>query len=154
SRENTHARFTTPSRCAAALAAAPNWHPSDWPSVGAVCSYSRMAIVDREGVRGGKGVKRSVDRMMSDEQARQCDLLRDIFGNPFRPVSLNPSWLTPPVVALAEGIYADRAFDRLPILADAIQDAGCENADLLGHCRGPGPHARGCWAVDLVLGKE
>jgi hypothetical protein len=80
--------------------------------------------------------------------------LRDLFGNPFRPVAVDPSWLTPTVVALAAGIYADGAFDRLPILADALQAAGCDNADVLGHCRGPGPHVRGCWVTDLVLGKE
>jgi hypothetical protein len=80
-------------------------------------------------------------------------LLRCIAGNPFRPVMLDPSWLTSTVVALAESIYADRAFDRLPILADALQDAGCENEDVLAHCRGAGPHARGCWVVDLLLGK-
>jgi hypothetical protein len=56
-------------------------------------------------------------------------------------------------MALAEGIYADRAFDRLPILADALEDAGCDAAELLTHFRGPGVHARGCWALDLVLGK-
>ncbi|QEL14637.1 hypothetical protein [Limnoglobus roseus] len=83
----------------------------------------------------------------------QCDLIRDIFGNPFRPVTFSPSWLTPTVVGLAGGIYADRAFDRLPILADALQDAGCEDVDVLSHCRGDGPHARGCWVVDGVLGK-
>jgi hypothetical protein len=81
------------------------------------------------------------------------ELLRDIFGNPFRPVAFDPAWRTSTAVALAKGIYADRAFDRLPILADALQDAGCENADVLDHCRGLGPHARGCWVVDLVLGK-
>ena len=82
------------------------------------------------------------------------DLIRDVFGPlPFRPVAAAPSWRTSTVVALAAGIYAERAFDRLPILADALQDAGCENADVLDHCRGPGPHVRGCWAVDLVLGK-
>jgi hypothetical protein len=48
----------------------------------------------------------------------------------------------------------ERAFERLPILADALQDAGCENADILDHCRGPGPHARGCWVVDLILDKS
>ena len=57
------------------------------------------------------------------------------------------------VVSLAEGIYAERAFDRLPILADALQDAGCDNPDVLDHCRGDGPHARVCWVVDLILGK-
>jgi hypothetical protein len=87
------------------------------------------------------------------EGQAQAGLIRDIFGNPFRAVALDPSWLTSTVVSLAEGIYADRAFDRLPILADALQDAGCEVAEVLDHCRGPGPHARGCWVVDLVLGK-
>ncbi len=80
--------------------------------------------------------------------------LRDIFGYPPRPVSADPAWLTSTAVALAEAIYADRAFDRLPILADALEDAGCDDADLLAHCRSGGPHVRGCWAVDLVLGKS
>jgi hypothetical protein len=83
----------------------------------------------------------------------QTDLLRDIIGNPFRPVALDPAWRTTAVLGLAEAIYADRAFDRLPILADALEEAGCANADLLDHCRGLGPHVRGCWAVDLILGK-
>jgi hypothetical protein len=77
-----------------------------------------------------------------------------VFGNPFRPVTADPVWLTSDVVALARGVYAERAFDRLPILADAIQDAGCDDANILTHCRGPGPHVRGCWVVDLVLGKS
>ncbi|HVL15106.1 MAG TPA: hypothetical protein VM529_21220, partial [Gemmata sp.] len=68
--------------------------------------------------------------------------------------TLDPAWRTSTVVALAEGIYDDRAFDRLPILADALQDAGCDSADILNHCRDAGPHARGCWVVDLVLGKQ
>jgi hypothetical protein len=83
----------------------------------------------------------------------QAGLLRDIFGNPFRSVTTNPTWLTFNVVALAEGIYADRAFDRLPILADALQDAGCANPEVLSHCRDGGVHVRGCWVVDLLLGK-
>jgi hypothetical protein len=86
--------------------------------------------------------------------AEKCALLRDIFGNPFRPVALDPSWLTSTAVALATGIYAERAFDRMPILADALQDAGCYHPDVLSHCRGGGPHARGCWVVDLILGKS
>jgi hypothetical protein len=79
---------------------------------------------------------------------------RCVFGNPYRPAVLDPSWLTPTVVALAEGIDADRAFDRLPILADALEDAGCTDRAILDHCRGTGPHVRGCWVVDLVLGKH
>jgi hypothetical protein len=93
-------------------------------------------------------------RTISREKAYQAKLIRDIFGNSFCPIAVDLAWLTSTVRSLAEGIYADRAFDRLPILADALQDAGCENADILDHCRSDGPHARGCWVVDLVLGKE
>jgi hypothetical protein len=75
-------------------------------------------------------------------------------GTPFRPVSVDPAWPTSTVIALAQGIYDQWAFDRMPILADALEEAGCTNADILDHCRGPGPHVRGCWAVDLLLGKE
>jgi hypothetical protein len=71
----------------------------------------------------------------------------------WRPI-VNPAWLTSTVLALAKGIDAEKAFDRLPILADALQDSGCENTDVLEHCRGPGPHVHGCWVVDLLLGKE
>ena len=81
-------------------------------------------------------------------------ILRDIFGNPFRPVVADPAWLTPTIVSFADAIYADRAFDRLPILADALEEAGCTNADILLHCRQPGEHVHGCWVVDLMLGKE
>ena len=59
-----------------------------------------------------------------------------------------------PNAKLAQGIYDDRAFDRLPVLADALEEAGCTNAEILAHCREPGPHVRGCWALDLLLGKE
>jgi hypothetical protein len=90
------------------------------------------------------------------EYLAHCQLLRDILGNPFRQVTLNPAWQTSTVTALAQAIYTDRAFDRLPILADALEDAGCDNADILNHCRQPSPteHVRGCWVVDLVLGKS
>jgi hypothetical protein len=83
--------------------------------------------------------------------------LRCVFGNPFRPVVLESSWLAwndGTVVKLAHSIYEERAFDRLPILADALEEAGCDNADILAHCRQSGEHVRGCWALDLVLGKE
>jgi hypothetical protein len=71
-----------------------------------------------------------------------------------RTVSFDPAWHTSTTVALARGMYESRDFSAMPILADALQDAGCDSADILGHCRGPGPHARGCWVVDLVLGKD
>ncbi len=81
-------------------------------------------------------------------------LVRDIIGNPFHPITLDPAWLTPKVVHLAQQIYDNRAFVRLPALADALEEAGCDNPEILNHCRGPGPHVRGCWVVDAVLGKE
>ena len=82
----------------------------------------------------------------------QADVLREVFPNPFRPVTADPAWLTPTVVSLAAAIYEDRAFDRLPVFADALEEAGCTNADVLLHCRQPGDYVRGCWVVDLVLG--
>ena len=87
------------------------------------------------------------------ERTGQCELLHDFFGNPFRPITLNSAWFMPSVVQLAQAIYDDRAFDRLPQLADALEKAGCTNADILSHCRGPRPHVQGCWVVDMVLGK-
>jgi hypothetical protein len=91
------------------------------------------------------------------ERAVQSHLLRDIFGNPFRPVAVDPVWLTwrdGTVRRLAQMIYAERRFGDLPILADALEEAGCTDAAILGHCRGGGEHVRGCWVADLLLGKE
>jgi hypothetical protein len=90
-------------------------------------------------------------------QRFQADLLRDIFGNPFRHVVLAPQWLTwndGTVRRIAEEIYDNHRFADMPVLADALEDAGCDNADILAHCRGPGPHVRGCWVVDKILGKD
>jgi hypothetical protein len=80
-------------------------------------------------------------------------LIRDLFGNPFRCVVLNAAWLTPDVLTLAGHIYCDRAFEQMTELADTLEEAGCDNVEILSHCRGPGPHARGCFVVDAVLGK-
>ena len=88
------------------------------------------------------------------EGVAMARLLRDIFGKSFRPATFSPEWRTSAAVALARGMYESRDFSAMPILADALQDAGCDSADVLDHCRGPGPHVRGCWVVDLVLGKE
>ncbi|MCE9566408.1 MAG: hypothetical protein K8U57_30660 [Planctomycetes bacterium] len=82
-------------------------------------------------------------------------ILRDIFRNPFRPVVFSPEWQTSTAVAIAQGMYESRDFSAMPILADALQDAGCDNDDILTHCRNANAtHVRGCWVVDLVLGKE
>jgi len=91
------------------------------------------------------------------ERHLQTSLLRCIFGPlPFRPVSLIPSWLAwsdGTVVRLAQAIFDERRYEDLPILADALEDAGCDNDDILSHLRGSGPHGRGCWVIDLLLGK-
>jgi hypothetical protein len=96
----------------------------------------------------------SLARTRRDEFIRQVHLLHDIFGNPFRPATFAPAWRTDTAVSLARQMYDSRDFSAMPILADALQDAGCANVDILDHCRGSGPHVRGCWVVDLVLGKE
>jgi hypothetical protein len=94
------------------------------------------------------------DQERGDVERSLCQLLRDIFGNPFRPVTFYPDWRADNVLALAIGIYQVGAFGLMPILADAFQNAACQDDRILTHCRGPGPHALGCWVVDLVLGKE
>jgi hypothetical protein len=99
------------------------------------------------------------DAMQSYPTARRhrsfCDLVRDIFGNPFRPAAFSPSWRTDTAITLARTMYESRDFSAMPILADALQDAGCDNDDILSHCRDANQvHVRGCWVVDLVLGKS
>jgi hypothetical protein len=95
------------------------------------------------------------------ERRLQSDLVRDIFGNPFRPVTPDPGWLTPTVNSLAQVAYEQRSLPagtldpaRLAVLADALEEAGCRDEQILGHLRGPGPHVPGCFLLDLVLGKN
>jgi hypothetical protein len=117
------------------------------------CYYAGNGVVLRS-FRWPEPIPASVEA----ECATQAALLRCILGNPCRPApTLDPDWLRwkdGMVARLARGIYDDRAFDRLPILADALEDAGCHDTAILDHCRQPGPHVRGCWVVDLLLGKE
>jgi hypothetical protein len=81
--------------------------------------------------------------------------MHEVFGNPFRPVAFDPAWRTSDAVALATGMYDSRDFGATPILADALQDAGCTSDDILNHLRDPrATHVHGCWALDLVLGRE
>ena len=91
----------------------------------------------------------------------QANCLRDIIGNPYRPVVLDPAWRTPTVTALARAAYEERELPagtldvaRLAILADALEDAGCGDEQILDHLRGPGPHVRGCFVLDALLSKE
>jgi hypothetical protein len=94
------------------------------------------------------------------ERKYQTAIVSEIFGSPFRPVTINPAWVTPTVSALATATYEERSLPsgqldntRLTVLADALEEAGCDNADMLTHLRAPGSHVRGCWVVDLLLGK-
>jgi hypothetical protein len=93
------------------------------------------------------------DRRRQDVEF-QFSILRDLFGNPFRPVPpVDPAWTAwqgGTVRKLARAIYEGRCFNRLHLLADALEDAGCTDANILGHCRGGGEHVRGCWVVDLL----
>jgi hypothetical protein len=93
-----------------------------------------------------------------NERATHCTWLRDLFGPlPFRPVTIAPAvltWNEDCVVKIAQAIYDERRFTDLPILADALEEAGCDDADILNHCREPDLHVRGCWVMDLLLGKE
>jgi hypothetical protein len=99
----------------------------------------------------------ALDMVRTLQPASGGDLLRELFGNPFRPPGVDPVWFRAAggaVPRLARAIDAEAAFARLPILADALEEAGCDHADVLTHCRQPGEHVRGCWVVDLLLGRS
>jgi hypothetical protein len=119
----------------------------------ALCCLAREAvdavIVNVASTRGTRSQQWDVtDPLMAA-------LMRDIVGNPFYPVTFALEWRTETVVLLARQMYESRDFSAMPILADALQDAGCNNDEILAHCRDPQQgHVRGCWVVDLVLGKN
>jgi hypothetical protein len=107
--------------------------------------YSATETLIRDGLGGCRPASRR----------QRCEFLRDLFGPlPFREVRIDRAWLTDPVLSISRRAYDDRDFTALPILADALEEAGCTSRDILDHLRGPGPHVRGCWAVDLILGKQ
>lgn len=114
------------------------WHP---PPVALIDPAARQACI------------KAGDRDMTAERAAQSHLIRDIFHGPRRAVYFRSHWRTDAVLNLALAIYGEAKFEALPILADALERTGCTNADILSHCRQAGEHVRGCWPVDLVLGK-
>jgi hypothetical protein len=111
------------------------------------CGFSKAGLDQIEGMNAWAAGARLTAQ-------HQPFLIRDIFANAFRPVGIEPRWLLPKVVSIAQSIYEDRAFNCLPDLADALESAGCDDLAILDHCRSEGPHARGCWPVDLILGKS
>src|SRR5262249_59025708 len=115
---------------------------------------------ERAGVRKSGVSAAEEDAAGLPEGASQAALVRCLFGTPSRPVAPNSPWRAPPVVSKAQAASDDRLLpagtldpDRLAVLSDALEDAGCDNPDILSHLRGPGPHVRGCWVIDLLLGK-
>ena len=110
--------------------------------------FYRVVVMDSRTKRDGRAIE-EIGKYHPTEEPSLIDIDLDR-ANYWLSNGAQP---TEAVAALARGVYDDRAFDRLPVLADALDDAGCANADLLAHLRGPGPHVRGCWAVDLLLGK-
>ncbi|HYH68449.1 MAG TPA: hypothetical protein VD866_27395 [Urbifossiella sp.] len=140
-----------------ALAQAPDWLPDRWPTASSVAGMAARAAGQHAELTGRnrKERRRNYLEGWSGEEAAQCGLLRDIVGPlPFRPVELDRTWRTEAVVGLAREMYESRDFGPVPVLADALEDAGCADGDILSHCRGSGPHVRGCWVVDAVLGKS
>lgn len=123
---------------------------ADW-AANAACEWAQ-SLISRAAELGEYDATAYAAR--EDEVRAQWRLLADIFGNPFRPVTFDSAWRTTDVLLLARGTYEERAFDRMPILADALQEAGCDSEEILNHCRGEGPHARGYWVLDQILGNR
>jgi hypothetical protein len=99
-------------------------------------------------------ISASEPNRQQDVSKMQIEIVHDVVGNPFRPVAFDPAWQTTTAISLAQTMYDARDFAAMPVLADALEDAGCAVPDVLNHCRDPkGAHVRGCWVVDLVLGK-
>ena len=114
-----------------------------------------LALVAPDDGRAADRAVRACNRVVTLDVAgeRLPALVREIVGNPFRWVRWEDDWLSRAAHAVAARAYAVARYDTLPVLADALEDAGCDNESLLHHLRGPGPHVRGCWALDVVLGK-
>jgi hypothetical protein len=154
-------------QAAVATALAPEWNPTKWPCAESVTMFAVLAAGGRrrDTARGVEARNRSQDLGRAEESAAHCALVRELFGDFFRPApAVDPAWLAwrgGTVAQLAQAAYEERHLPEgtldlahLAALADALEEAGCIDAQLLGHLRGPGQHVRGCWAVDLVLGKS
>ncbi|WP_232069902.1 hypothetical protein [Gemmata massiliana] len=156
-------------------AAVPEWAWNDperaewWPNIGTDGALERQVRLAESVLQASRFTAESLtfiahavidagyftSRDRPGDLSDVCDLLRDIFGNPFRPLDLPADWCTSTAFALAAQMYDSRDFSAMPVLADALQDAGCEDDVILTHCRDPKQvHVRGCWIVDLLLGKE
>ncbi len=128
------------------------------PASGACGCVVMASIVGNRPLAPGEVGRRSHRKAAAGPEEDLCHVLRDVIGNPFRPLlQCSPSllaWNEGTVRRIAQAVYDEKAFDRLPILSDALEDAGCTDVELLGHLRSAGPHVRGCWVVDLLIGKS
>lgn len=104
-------------------------------------------------IRTSDAVLKALD-YSGEELGHLADYLREIFGNPFRPVEPDQKWFEGRIQNIGQTIYTERRFDAKPILADAFEEAGCSDAAILAHCREKREHVRGCWVLDLLLGKS
>jgi hypothetical protein len=125
-----------------------------WAAAESLMAFGVASLASTARVWKSGGVLEEMHAAKAAECGSQVSLLRDVVGNPFRSTSVKPVWLTVDVITLAGHIYHDRAFGCMLELADSLEAAGCTDAELLGHLLSPGPHVRGCWAVDAILGKE
>jgi hypothetical protein len=146
---------------AASIAFYAAWDPARWEEWPWRAAYATIERIMRWHYFTAEPFDASAYQAESNEYA---NLLRDILGTLFRPFVVDPRWLawnSGTIAVLAQTIYDERRLpegaldkDRLAVLADALEEAGCTDPDILAHCRGPGPHVRGCWVIDLLLGKE
>jgi hypothetical protein len=140
------------------------WRALDWEPA-AYCEWPITTVSGSVGYRAPDEDEvrdKHLERFpgQRNERARErdwCAVLRDLFGNPFRPVRLDPAWLaweSGTVPRLAQAIYDGHRFADMPFLGDALEEAGCADEQVLAHCRDKAPHYRGCWVVDLLLGRS
>lgn len=125
-------------------------------SLRSVCDAAVEAVATaavRKARASGGSQRDAWDTALHAAERAQAELIRECFGNPFRIARIDPQWLTwhgAVVAGMTEAVYEQHAFDRLPILADALEEAGCDEAAILDHCRKPAAHVRGCWVIDLL----
>jgi hypothetical protein len=140
---------------------ATRWTRGAVRTANAVAGWASLSFADVNSLYGlAHALRGDEEALGGPARAVQVELVREVFGNPFRAVTVNPAWLAPTVMSLATTAYEERDLPsghldpaRLSVLADALEEAGCSEPELLGHLRSPGPHVRGCWALDLILGK-
>jgi hypothetical protein len=148
--------LAAPAACAAAYASMNDL--DDVPSVAHYTCHAKVQAASPVGAERNPGSIATREEAERAEWSAQAAVLRCIFGSlPFRPVRLDPALLTwhgDLLVSMARQMYHSRDFSDMPILADALEEAGCTDTEILAHCRQPGEHVRGCWVVDLLLGKE